>query len=241
MFTGIIEELGEVAELRHGADSAVMTIRGPLVTSDATLGSSIAVDGVCLTVTAVDGDLFSVDVMAETLARSGLGRLAPGARVNLERALPAGGRMSGHIVQGHVDGTGRILQRRPGDRWEVVRISAPQNLQRYIVEKGSIAVDGTSLTVSATGPGWFEIGLIPTTLATTVLGTLPVGEEVNLEADVIAKYVESLLAGREAPDPSQSNRPDVTRTASAATTTTTQPTTTQPTTSQPTTTQGELR
>jgi len=192
MFTGIVEELGELADIQHGADSATMTIRGPLVTSDATLGSSIAVDGVCLTVTEIDGDRFSVDVMAETLARSGLGRLQPGDAVNLERAVPAGGRMSGHIVQGHVDGTGQILRRTPGDHWETVRISVPRRLERYIVEKGSIAVDGTSLTVAATGPGFFEIGLIPTTMRSTVMGSLPVGAEVNLEADVIAKYLESL-------------------------------------------------
>jgi riboflavin synthase len=196
MFTGIVEELGEVVELTSGADSATMVIRGPLVTSDAAVGASIAVDGVCLTVTGLDEDTFSVDVMAETLARSGLGRLKPGTRVNLERAVSARGRMSGHIVQGHVDGTGEILARTPGDRWEIVRISVPERLARYVVEKGSIAVDGTSLTVSATGPGFFEIGLIPTTLATTVLGLLPVGQEVNLEVDVIAKYVESLLAAK---------------------------------------------
>lgn len=195
MFTGIVEELGEVVELTSGADSATMAIRGPLVTSDAAVGASIAVDGVCLTVTGLDEDIFSVDVMAETLARSGLGRLKPGTRVNLERAVAAGGRMNGHIVQGHVDGTGEILSRAPGDRWETVRISVPDRLARYIVEKGSIAVDGTSLTVAGIGPGYFEIGLIPTTLATTVLGLLPVGQEVNLEVDVIAKYVESLLAG----------------------------------------------
>ncbi len=199
MFTGIVEELGEVVELQCGAESAVMTIRGPLVTSDAALGSSIAVDGVCLTVTGIDGDRFSVDVMAETLSRSGLGRLKPGAPVNLERAVPAGGRLSGHIVQGHVDGTGRILSRTPGDRWETVRVSTPRQLARYIVEKGSIAVDGTSLTVSAIGPGWFEFGLIPTTMASTVLGGLPVGEEVNLEVDVLAKYVESLLGAADRP------------------------------------------
>ncbi|AXE38224.1 riboflavin synthase [Acidipropionibacterium virtanenii] len=193
MFTGLVEELGEVVSLESGAESAVMAIRGPLVTSDATLGSSIAVDGVCLTVTGVDGDVFTVDVMAETLARSGLGRLVPGTEVNLERPVPAGGRLGGHVVQGHVDGTARLVSRTPGDRWETLRFSAPQKLARYIVEKGSIAVDGISLTVAATGPGWFEVSLIPTTLATTVLGRLGIGEEVNLEVDVLAKYVESLL------------------------------------------------
>lgn len=199
MFTGIVEELGGVVSIARGADSAVMSIRGPLVTSDAALGSSIAVDGVCLTVTGIDGDVFTVDLMAETLSRSGLGRLEPGSAVNLERAVPAGGRLSGHIVQGHVDGTGTILSRIPGDRWETVRVSAPEALERYIVEKGSIAVDGTSLTVSATGDGWFEVGLIPTTMTASVLGGLRTGEEVNLEVDVLAKYVESLLASHATP------------------------------------------
>lgn len=193
MFTGLVEELGEVVSLESGAESAVMAIRGPVVTSDATLGSSIAVDGVCLTVTGIDGDVFTVDVMAETLARSGLGRLARGAEVNLERPVPVGGRLGGHIVQGHVDGTTRLLSRTPGDRWETLRFSTPRELARYIVEKGSISVDGTSLTVAATGSGWFEVGLIPTTMASTVLGRLGIGEEANLEVDVLAKYMESLM------------------------------------------------
>lgn len=200
MFTGLVEEMGEVVSLESGAESAVMAIRGPVVTSDATLGSSIAVDGVCLTVTGIEGDVFTVDVMAETLARSGLGRLTPGSAVNLERPVPVGGRLGGHIVQGHVDGTTTLLSRASGDRWETLRFSTPQELARHIVEKGSIAVDGTSLTVIATGPGWFEIGLIPTTLATTVLGRLGVGEEANLEADVLAKYVASLLGAASGDD-----------------------------------------
>lgn len=194
MFTGIVEEVGEVVSIDLGAQSAAMSIRGPLVTSDAVPGASIAVDGVCLTVTGIHDDVFSVDVMAETLSRSGLGRLGHGSAVNLERAVPAGGRLSGHIVQGHVDGTGTILRRTPGDRWETMRVSTPGELGRYIVGKGSVAVDGTSLTVSAIGDGWFEFGLIPTTMTTTVLGALKIGEEVNIEADVLAKYVESLLA-----------------------------------------------
>lgn len=208
MFTGLVEEMGEVVSLESGAESAVMAIRGPVVTSDATLGSSIAVDGVCLTVTGIDGDVFTVDVMAETLARSRLGRLAPGAEVNLERPVPVGGRLGGHIVQGHVDATTRLISRTPGDRWETLRFSTPQELARHIVEKGSIAVDGTSLTVAATGPGWFEIGLIPTTLATTVLGRLGVGEEANLEADVLAKYVASLLGAASDDDPAHDSHHD---------------------------------
>lgn len=193
MFTGIVEEVGEVISVDLRAESAVMSIKGPLVTSDAAPGASIAVDGVCLTVTGIHGNVFSVDVMAETLSRSGLGRLVAGSGVNLERAVPVGGRLSGHIVQGHVDGTGTILRRIPGDRWETVRVSTPGELGRYIVEKGSVAVDGASLTVSATGDGWFEFGLIPTTMTATVLGALETGDEVNIEADVLAKYVESLL------------------------------------------------
>ena len=172
-------------------------------------GASIAVNGVCLTVVEHGGDWVSFDVMAETLQRSCLGALAPRDRVNLERAMAATDRLGGHIVQGHVDGTARILTRVPGERWEVVRISLPSDLARYVVEKGSIAVDGVSLTVSAVGeighPGgdaedparsvgsWFEVSLIPTTLALTTLGHKQPGEPVNLEVDVIAKYVERLL------------------------------------------------
>jgi riboflavin synthase len=193
MFTGIVEELGEVVTVEHGTESAVIRVRGPLVTSDATPGASIAVNGVCLTVVDHDGESFSVDVMAETLNRSSLGSLRAGAVVNLERAMAAGSRFGGHIVQGHVDGTGQILARVPGDRWEVVQFTLPPELSRYVVEKGSITIDGVSLTVSAVTDNTFSVSLIPTTLELTTLGHKTVGDLVNLEVDVIAKYVERLL------------------------------------------------
>jgi riboflavin synthase len=193
MFTGIVEELGHVVALDRGAESARLSVAGPLVTSDAVHGASIAVNGVCLTVVEHDGGEFTVDVMAETLARSSLGDLVSGDRVNLERAMAASGRFGGHVVQGHVDGTATILERRPGDRWEVVVFSLPVELARYVVEKGSITVDGVSLTVASVGPDSFSVSLIPTTLALTTLGHKGTGERVNLEVDVIAKYVERLL------------------------------------------------
>ena len=193
MFTGIVEELGHVVSLAHGPDSAVVKIRGPLVTADAAPGASIAVNGICLTVVELDADSFCVDVMAETLRRTCLGELTPGSPVNLERALAVGDRLGGHIVQGHVDGTGTILARQPGDRWEVVTISLPGELARYVVEKGSITVDGVSLTIAGLDDVSFQVSLIPTTLALTTLGTKQVGDLVNLEVDVLAKYVERLL------------------------------------------------
>lgn len=193
MFTGIVEELGHVVSLAHGPDSAVVRIRGPLVTADAAPGASIAVNGICLTVVELDADSFCVDVMAETLRRTCLGELTPGSPVNLERALAVGDRLGGHIVQGHVDGTGTILARQLGDRWEVVTISLPGELARYVVEKGSITVDGVSLTIAGLDDASFQVSLIPTTLALTTLGTKQVGDLVNLEVDVLAKYVERLL------------------------------------------------
>ena len=202
MFTGIIEERGEVVAVTHHTDSATLTVRGPLVTTDATHGASIAVNGVCLTVAGLDGDTFTVDVMAETLARSSLGSLQPGSPVNLERAMASGARFDGHLVQGHVDGTGRVLSRMPGDAWEVVEISCPPAVQRYLVEKGSVTVDGVSLTVFDIRPDRFTVSLIPTTLARTTLGDAAVGTTVNLEADIVGKYIvahlERLELGREA-------------------------------------------
>jgi riboflavin synthase len=192
MFTGIVEELGHVAAIEPGTDSARLSIKGPVVVSDAGHGASIAVNGVCLTVVEHADGCFTVDVMAETLARSNLAALRRGDRVNLERALPASGRFGGHIVQGHVDGTAQILQRTPGDRWEIVRIGLPAGLARYVVEKGSITVDGVSLTVSALEVDAFSVSLIPTTLALTTLGHKGVGSVVNLEVDVLAKYLERL-------------------------------------------------
>jgi riboflavin synthase len=194
MFTGIVEELGQIVSVEAGEESAVIRVRGPLVTSDAAHGASIAVNGVCLTVVEHDEDSFSVDVMAETLRRSSLGDLSSGAPVNLERAMAASSRFGGHIVQGHVDGTAEVVSRTPGDRWEVVTFTLPQGLARYVVEKGSITVDGVSLTVSAVGGGTFSVSLIPTTLGLTTLGHKGVGATVNLEVDVLAKYVERLLA-----------------------------------------------
>jgi riboflavin synthase len=198
MFTGIVEELGEIVDKKESDDSAVFTVRGTLVTSDAAHGDSIAVNGVCLTVVdVVDGDCFTVDVMGETLRRSSIGALAVGSSVNLERAAAVNSRLGGHIVQGHVDGTGVVLARTPEDNWEVVRISLPDAVARYVVAKGSITVDGISLTVSGLGADdtgdWFEVSLIPTTRELTTLGAAPVGTPVNLEVDVIAKYVERLL------------------------------------------------
>jgi riboflavin synthase len=197
MFTGIVEELGEVVAVDRLPDAARLTVRGPRVTAEASHGDSIAVNGVCLTVTDSSDKTFTADVMAETLRRTGLGGLSPGSPVNLERPVELGGRLGGHLVQGHADGTGEILSRAPGEHWDVVRIATPAALARYIVAKGSITVDGVSLTVSALGTAavpWFEVSLIPTTLEMTTLGRLQPGSRVNLEVDVIAKYVESLLA-----------------------------------------------
>jgi riboflavin synthase len=198
MFTGIVEELGEVIGVDDLGDSARLTIRGPVVTSDARHGDSIAVNGVCLTVLESTAEgRFSADVMAETLNRSSLGALEPGSPVNLERAAAVNSRLGGHIVQGHVDGTGAVISRSPSEHWEVVRVSLPPELSRYVVEKGSITVDGVSLTVSAIGDDFFEVSLIPTTLGLTTLGRAQPGTRVNLEVDVIAKYVERLLAARD--------------------------------------------
>ncbi|MBB2746075.1 UNVERIFIED_ORG: riboflavin synthase [Microbispora rosea subsp. rosea] len=194
MFTGIVEELGEVVALEPRGDSARLTVRGAVVTADAGHGDSIAVNGVCLTVAGAEGDSFTADVMKETLDRSSLGALSPGSRVNLERAVRADQRLGGHIVQGHVDGTGEVLSREPGEHWEVVRLSLPADLARYVVEKGSIAVDGVSLTVAGVTDDSFSVSLIPTTLELTTLGRKKPGEPVNLEVDVIAKYVEKLTA-----------------------------------------------
>ncbi|AJT68411.1 Riboflavin synthase [Streptomyces lydicus] len=193
MFTGIVEELGEVVAIENLGDSSRFRLRGPLVTSDAKHGDSIAVNGVCLTVVETQDGEFTADVMAETLDRSSLGALTAGSRVNLERPMALGGRLGGHLVQGHVDGTGTIAERTPGEHWELVRIVLPAALARYVVEKGSITVDGVSLTVVEAGDDYFTISLIPTTLDLTTLGIKQVGDPVNLEVDVLAKYVERLL------------------------------------------------
>ncbi|MDP9436222.1 MAG: riboflavin synthase [Actinomycetota bacterium] len=193
MFTGIVEELGQVVAVEPLPDAARLVVRGPIVTSDARHGDSISVNGVCLTVVdAVDGT-FRADVMAETLRRSSLGALAPGSPVNLERAVRLQDRLGGHVVQGHVDATGTVAAVTPDAHWTVVRVTLPGTVARYVVEKGSISVDGVSLTISAVGPDWFEVSLIPTTLGLTTLGSRAAGDPVNLEVDVLAKYVERLL------------------------------------------------
>ncbi|WP_448612989.1 riboflavin synthase [Modestobacter sp. URMC 112] len=205
MFTGIVEEVGTLVVREDAGDSAVLRIRARKAVDGVALGDSIAVNGVCLTVTGVEPDgaegtsVWSTDVMAETLRRSSLGAVGTGERVNLERAVTAQTRLGGHIVQGHVDGVGTVVSRTPGEHWEVVRIAVPADLARYVVEKGSITVDGVSLTVSALADSpepWFEVSLIPTTLRETTLGERAAGDPVNLEVDVIAKYVERLLGAR---------------------------------------------
>jgi len=200
MFTGIVEEKGVITAIADLGDSLRLTVRGPRVTGDAQHGDSIAVNGCCLTVMTQKGDTFGADVMKESLDKTSLGDLEVGSAVNLERATAAGGRLGGHIVQGHVDGTGRILSRTPSENWEVVRIGVPSHLARYLVDKGSITVDGTSLTVvevvDEPDGSWFSVSLIPTTLADTTLGERAPGDRVNLEVDILAKYVERLLTAR---------------------------------------------
>ncbi|MCT1426589.1 riboflavin synthase [Corynebacterium sanguinis] len=195
MFTGLVEEVGEVVALTKLDDAVRIAVRAPLVTADARHGDSIAVDGVCLTVVDNADGVFSADVMQETLDRSRFGSYVAGSRVNLERALAAGARMGGHIVQGHVDGVAQVVSRTPSENWEVVRFTLPAGLARYVVEKGSITVNGTSLTVSAIGEDYFEVSLIPTTLSDTTAGSLATGEDVNIEVDIVAKYVEKMTQG----------------------------------------------
>jgi riboflavin synthase len=199
VFTGIVEELGEIVAVEPLQDASRLTVRGRVVTDDAAHGDSIAVNGVCLTVVDNADGAFTADVMAETLRRSSLGALAVGSPVNLERAVKVSDRLGGHVVQGHVDGTGELLQLVPDEHWTVVRVSLPDGLGRYVVEKGSITVDGVSLTVNALTDTWFEISLIPTTLALTTLGRKGVGDPVNLEVDILAKHVEKLLQAGVAP------------------------------------------
>jgi len=208
VFTGIVEEIGEVVAVRRAEEVLELTVRGPVVSSDAGHGDSIAVSGVCLTVTAVDaplagaeaapggsGGTFRVELVPETLTRTSLAGVGVGTRVNLERAMAVGDRLGGHIVQGHVDGVATLLRRDPGTRSEELHFSLPADLARYVVEKGSITVDGVSLTVAATDGATFSVALIPTTLTHTTLGSRAVGDNVNLEVDVVAKYVERLVAG----------------------------------------------
>lgn len=196
MFTGLVEEVGTVRRRTDVAGATVLTVAATTVLEGLRPGDSVAVSGVCLTVTELDGHGFRADVMPETLRRTTLGALAPGSRVNLERAVPADGRLGGHLVQGHVDGVGTIRARRPGPRWDEVDITLPATLSRYVAEKGSVAVDGVSLTVTGCDADSFGVALVPTTLARTTLGERASGDEVNLELDVIAKYVERLLTAR---------------------------------------------
>ena len=193
MFTGLVEECGTVVGVEPLGDSIRLTLQGPVVTADASHGDSIAVNGCCLTVTELVDGAFTADVMAESLHRTALSDLAVGSTVNLERAAAVGARLGGHIVQGHVDGVGSLLSRTPSDHWEVLRFALPADLARYVVEKGSITVSGVSLTVVDVTDHEFSVSLIPTTLSDTTLGTLAPGDRVNLEVDIVAKYVERLL------------------------------------------------
>ncbi|MCC2033339.1 riboflavin synthase [Microbacterium allomyrinae] len=204
MFTGIIEELGEITAVEPAGDGVRLTVRGPKAVSDAAHGDSIAVSGVCLTVVGQGPEWFTADVMRQTLDMSTLAGVGEGRVVNLERATAAHGRLGGHIVQGHIDGTGEVLEVRPGAQWRVLRISLPADLAPLVVDKGSIAVDGVSLTVSAASPApvgassaddaWFEVSLIPETLTATTLGERVAGDRVNLETDILARHVRRLLA-----------------------------------------------
>lgn len=199
MFTGIVEEIGTITAVTASGDGVRLTVDAPTAVSDAGHGDSIAVSGVCLTVVERDGDTFTADVMRQTLDMSTLSDVAPGRAVNIERATAAHGRLGGHIVQGHVDGTGTVVAVRPGAQWSVVRVGVPRELAPLIVDKGSIAVDGVSLTVSATSDAdaadhWFEVSLIPETLSATTLGVRAPGDRVNLETDVLARHVRRLMA-----------------------------------------------
>ncbi|MEN0024435.1 riboflavin synthase [Microbacterium sp. LWO14-1.2] len=203
MFTGIIEEIGEITAIEPSGDGWRLTVRAPKAAADAVHGESIAVSGVCLTVVGSTPESFDADVMKQTLDVAALGTASVGTRVNIEKAMPVGARLGGHIVQGHVDGTGAVIDVRPGQEWSVLRISLPADLAPLVVDKGSISVDGTSLTVSAVSApdaveAWFEVSLIPETLAATTLGTRAVGDRVNLETDILARHVERLLAFRAA-------------------------------------------
>ena len=197
MFTGIVEELGRVAAIQELPDNAIrITIEGPTVLSDAHLGDSICVNGVCLTVAQQDGDEFTADVMSETINRTTIGDLIAGAQVNLERPVTLSTRLGGHLVQGHVDAVGTVSAREHSENWDVVTITPPKDLLKYVVEKGSITIDGTSLTVSAVTDSTFSVSLIPATLEKTTLGIRQIGDRVNLEVDVLAKYVEKLVGAR---------------------------------------------
>ena len=201
MFTGIIEEIGEITAIAPAGDGWRLTVRAPRAAADAVHGESISVSGVCLTVVGSAAETFDADVMKQTLDVAALGGATVGTRVNIEKAMPVGARLGGHIVQGHVDGVGEVLDVRPGAQWSVLRVSLPSDLAPLVVDKGSISVDGTSLTVSAVSApsdaeAWFEVSLIPETLAATTLGARAVGDRINLETDILARHVERLLSFR---------------------------------------------
>ena len=198
MFTGIVEELGTVEQIEQQSDAIRLTVRATTVLEDAELGDSISVNGCCLTVAERTEATWTADVMAETLARTGLGVLAAGDRVNLERAVTAGTRLGGHLVQGHVDAVGHVVRREPGEHWDVVTVAMPRELAPYLVDQGSVTVDGVSLTVVEAGEDEFTVSLIPETLRRTTLGFREPGDPVNLEVDVIGKYVARQLELREA-------------------------------------------
>ncbi|MDO8382735.1 MAG: riboflavin synthase [Microbacterium sp.] len=206
MFTGIIEEIGAVTAVEQSGDGVRLSVRAPLAISDASHGDSISVNGVCLTVVASDESSFTADVMRQTLDMSTLAGFAPGRPVNIERATAVGTRLGGHVVQGHVDGTGVILEVRPGERWRVVRVGVPAALAPLVVDKGSIAIDGVSLTISAVSAPdaaeqWLEVSLIPETLEATTLADRTVGDAVNLETDILARHVQRMLAFTATPIP----------------------------------------
>jgi riboflavin synthase len=196
MFTGIIEELGRVKAIEQQPDAVRLTLEGPTVVSDVKRGDSISVSGTCLTAIEFDNNSFTADVMKETLDRTSLSELKLGDPVNLERAMTAATRYGGHVVQGHVDGVGNIISRQPSDNWEWLRVSIPVELMKYVVLKGSITIDGVSLTVNEVGDDYIGLSLIPETLALTTLGSKPIGAKVNVEADVMAKHIERLLEAR---------------------------------------------
>ena len=200
MFTGIIEELGEITAWQPTADAARLTVRAPLAVSDAKHGDSISVSGVCLTVVDQGSDWFTSDVMAETIAMSTLAGAAAGVRVNIERAAQVGDRLGGHIVQGHIDGTSSVLSVTDGSAWRVVRFSLSPELAPLVARKGSIAIDGVSLTVSDVGTDWLEVSLIPETLSATTLGARAVGDSVNIETDILARHVARMQEFQVVPD-----------------------------------------
>ncbi len=205
MFTGLVEELGVLRSVRKGSDSALLTVEAKKVFDDLKIGDSVAVNGVCLTITDYEGKLMTADVMSETLSKSNLGDLRPGDKVNLERALRMGDRLGGHLVSGHIDGVGTIANKEVFDIAILITIAAPKEVMRYIIKKGSVAIDGTSLTVVDFADGQFKVSLIPHTAHATTLGHKKRGHSVNLEADIVGKYIERLLGYKTKDEPDNHN------------------------------------